>query len=176
MTADLVKQGAETDLGRHRRLDAHLKFDWNLDLRRMQATLALRRKRHAPEKRAKLVGWGPQAFKRVPLVTGTDVHRRTERFHLRRRHQAGMIILVTSERQAIPLDRVRDKTNRPVVINTIEGVDDRGKVVAAEIAHEARQFIVATRLDKPRNPSLIPNLVEEPLAPRRATLKNQRRV
>ena len=58
-----------------------------------------------------------QALELVPLMARPHVHRRAEGFHLRRRHQAGMIVLVAGHRQAEALDGVADEADRPVVID-----------------------------------------------------------
>ena len=59
-----------------------------------------------------------------------------------------MVILVAGERQTKPLYRVGDETDRPVVIDPVESFDDGGQIVAAEIVHQPRQFVVAARLDQ----------------------------
>ena len=59
-----------------------------------------------------------------------------------------MIVLVAGERQAHALDRVGDEADRPVVIDRVECLDDGAQIVAAEIAHQPRQFIVAA-VDQP---------------------------
>jgi hypothetical protein len=41
-----------------------------------------------------------------PIRARPDVHRAAEAFHLRRRHQPGVIVLVAGERQAEALDGV----------------------------------------------------------------------
>ena len=51
-----------------------------------------------------------------------------------------------------------------------------GEVVTAEIVHQRRDRVVAARLDQPRHRPLVADLVEKPLAPRRAALKHQRRI
>ena len=48
-----------------------------------------------------------------------------EAFHLRRRHQAGVVVLVAGERQAEALDRVGDETDRAVVLDASEGIEQR---------------------------------------------------
>ncbi len=79
-------------------------------------------------------------------MAGPDVLRRAPGLHLRRRHQAGVIVLVALERQADALDRVGDEADRTIVIDRFESLDHAGHVVAAEIGHQRQQFLVAARL------------------------------
>ena len=101
---------------------------------------------------------------------------RRKRFHLRRRHQAGVVVLVAGDRQAEALHRVGDEAGRPVVIDLVEGFDDRRQVVAAEVVHQPRQLVVGARLDQLCHRTLVADLVHQPLAPGRAALEHQRRV
>ncbi len=176
VAGDFVEQRAEACLRRHFRLDGHRKAVGHRDARRRQIAIVSLRERHAIEERRN-IGFGlAQALEAIPFVAGPDVHRLAEGFHLRRRHQAGVIVLVPGERQAVALDRVSDEANRPVVIDAVEGLDDRGEIVAAEIVHQPRQFVVAARLDQSRHRALIADLVEQTLAPSRAALEHQRRI
>ena len=155
-------------------LDRHLQLGRHRDARRLQTALAAAGKRHAIEKRLNVVGRLPKTFERIPFVAGPDIHRRSERLHLRRRHQAGVIVLVAGERQAEALDRVGDEADRPIVIDGVERRDDRRQIVAAEIVHQPRQLIVAALFDQPRHRALVADLVVEALAPGRAALEHQR--
>ena len=87
-----------------------------------------------------------------------------------------MIVLVAGKRQAVALDGVGDEAHRAVVIDAVEGLDDGGQVVTAEIVHQRRDRVVAARLDQRRHRPLVADLVEKPLAPSRAALKHQRRI
>jgi hypothetical protein len=60
-----------------------------------------------------------------------------------------VIVLVTGKRQAGALDRVGDEADRPVVIDGVERLDDGAQIVTAEIAHQARQLVVAAGIDQP---------------------------
>jgi len=62
-------------------------------------------------------GFLPQPLEAIPLMRSANVHRLPEGFHLRRSHQAGVIVLMAGERQAVTLDGVADEADRPVVIN-----------------------------------------------------------
>ncbi len=172
----LVEQRSKTNLRRHRRLNGDRKLLRYRNACRLQTAFARGRERHAVEKGLNVLHGLAHALERGPFVTPPDVHRGAEGFHLRRRHQPGMVVLMARERQAKPFDRVSDEADRPVVIDPIEGVDDRRQIVAAEIAHETRQFIVAARLNKSGDRSLIADLIQESLAPCRAALEYQRRV
>ena len=97
--------------------------------------------------------------------------------HLRRRHQAGVIVLVARERQPGALDGVADEAGRPVIGRGLaERLDHRRQIVPAEIAHQPRELLVGTLLDQPGNRALIAELVREALAPRGAALEHQRRI
>ena len=105
--------------------------------------------RHALEEfAAARAGATLEPFERVPFVARPDVHRGAEGFHLRRRHQAGMVVLVAGERQAEALDGVGDEADRPVVLDLAERLDQRRQVVAGEIGHQAAQ---ARRRSAPRS-------------------------
>ena len=105
-----------------------------------------------------------------------DLHRGAEAFHLRRCHQAGVIVLVAGKRQAEALDGIGDKADRTVVIDLAESLDQRRQVVTGEISHQAVKLRVGARLDQPFDWVLIADLVEEALAPSGAALKHQRGV
>ena len=64
-----------------------------------------------------------QAFELVPFVAGAHRHRLAEHLHLRRRHQAGVIVLVAGERQAEAFDGVADEAGRPVVVGVVERLE-----------------------------------------------------
>ena len=67
-----------------------------------------------------------QSFELVPFVPGPDVHHLAEMLHLRGRHQAGVVVFVSGERQAEALDGVADEADRPVVVHARERLDERG--------------------------------------------------
>ena len=100
------------------------------------------RERHAVEERLEPLRRRPQALELVPLVASSDVHRGAEGLHLRRRHQSGVVVLVTGERQAVALDGVGDKAGRPVVVDPAEGVEHRRQVVAAEVVHQRCKLVI----------------------------------
>jgi hypothetical protein len=117
-----------------------------------------------------------QAFELVPFVAGAHRHRLAEHLHLRRRHQAGVIVLVTGHRQAEALDRVADEAGRFVTGGCMESLKHRRQIVAAEIVHQRRQCVVGAFLDQPADVALVADLVVEPLAPGGAAGEHQRRV
>ena len=87
-----------------------------------------------------------------------------------------MIVLVPRQRQAEPLHRVGDEASRPVVVDAVEGLDDRRQIVTAEVVHQLGQFVVRPRLDQLRHRPLVADLLHEALSPRRAALEHQCRV
>ena len=85
--------------------------------RRVSRRAPLREERHLVEEPAAARASAMrQALERLPFVARPDVHRGAEGLHLRRRHQAGVVVLVAGERQAEALDRVGDEAGRPVVL------------------------------------------------------------
>ncbi len=123
------------------------------------ATCGAFRRRSPPEANGTLPrnaliwsGFGSQALEQIPLVAFADVHRVAECFHLRRRHQPGVVVLVAGDRQAEALHRVGDEAGRPVVVDLVERLDDRRQVVAAEIVHQPRQLVVGALLDQLASP------------------------
>ena len=85
-----------------------------------------------------------------------------------------MVVLVALERQADALDGVGDEADRPVVIDAIERLQHARHVMAAEIGHQRKQFVVTAAVDQLRHRSLIADVVREMLAECRAALKAQR--
>ena len=176
--AELVQQRAEPELRRHRRLDR----DGELAPapRRAAPDMAarlFRRERHAIEERLQLVRRRRQPLEPVPLVARPHVHRVAQAVHLRRRHHAGVVVLVAGERQPRALDGVADEAGRPVVRRCrVERLDQRRQVVPAEIAHQPRELVVRALVDQPRHRPLIAEVVHQALAPRRAALERQRRI
>src|SRR5262249_26282862 len=75
------------------------------------------RERHPLEKSLQL-GWRDrEPFELVPFMPRPDVHRGAQAFRLRRRHQAGVVVLVAGKRQGETLDGVADEADRAVVID-----------------------------------------------------------
>ena len=83
-----------------------------------------------------------------------------------------MIVFMSGERQAVAFDRVSDEPNRAVVIDSVECGNDRTEIMAAEIVHQPRQLVIAAAFDKRGYGSLVADLVIEPFAPCRSTLKH----
>ncbi len=160
----LVEQRAEARLRGHDRLCRRRQ------LRRSRnaggfVLAACCRERDAIEELLQLRRLDAQPLKGLPLVAGSNIHRLAQGFHLRRSHQAGMVVLVPGERQGEPLDGVTDETDRLVVLDPAEGLDQRRQIVPRKIGHESRQLLVRPRLDQSRDFPLVADLIEEPFAP-----------
>ena len=84
-----------------------------------------------------------------------------------------MIVLVTGQRRTPALDRIAEKDGRPVIISLVEGIAERREAVTSEILHQARECGVGAALNQCHCSPLVAEIVEKPLAPRRAALKNQ---
>ena len=80
-----------------------------------------------------------EAGELVPFLAVGDVHALLEARHLVERHQAGMIVLVAGEGQAVALDRVGDEAGRLVALDALEGVEHGLHVVAGEVGHQPVQ-------------------------------------
>ena len=117
--AELVEQRAEAVLRRHRPAGSvTASSSGTAMLRRLEPARPAVGERHAVEERLQLVRAASAGPSNVSHSwPGADVHRVAEGLHLRRRHQAGVVVLVAGERQAEALDRVGDEAGRPVVID-----------------------------------------------------------
>jgi hypothetical protein len=100
----------------------------------------------------------------------------TKALHLGRRQQARMVVLVARERQAEALDGVGDEHHRAGRGRSLEGFEQGGQIVPAEIGHEAAELLVGAALDEPRDGALVAEIVEEALPPGGPALEGQRRV
>ncbi len=156
--ADLVQEIAEAGLRRHHRLDRHRKLGRHFDPRRGLLRLALR-ERHLVEEGLQGRCRQRQAFELVPFVTRPHMVLRAESVHLRGRHQTRVVVLVAGHRQAEALHRVADEADRLVMLDAAEGLGQRRQVVAAEIVHQPRQFVVRALLDQCGDRALIADLV-----------------
>jgi len=141
--------------------------------RRLGSALALR-EWDVVQKSLQRLGVDREALEPVPFVSWPYVHRGAQALDLGRRHQAGMVVLVSRQRQAEAFDRVADETSRPIVIDRAEALTERRQIMAAEIGHQAREFVVAALLDQLGHCAPVAEMIEQPLAPSRAALEHQR--
>ena len=108
-----------------------------------------------------------------PTHARTDVHRRPEHLHLRRRHQPCMIVLV-AQGQAVALDRIRDeqrqggRAGRPPRISSKPGKSCPPKFpMSIPNSASLRLSIQA------RDGALVAEIVHQALAPCSTPLKRQ---
>lgn len=88
-----------------------------------------------------------------------------------------MVVLVPRKRQAVTLDGVTDEADRAVMSGCrFEGFEEARHVMPAKVRHERLQLVVGAAFNQGGDRPLISNLVEEPLAPGRASLEGQRRI
>jgi hypothetical protein len=99
-----------------------------------------------------------------------------KRRHLVEVHQPGVVVLVPGKGQAVALDRVGDKAGRPVVLDGVEGGEDRVQVVAGEVGHQPLQCRVVVAVEDRPDPGIAVEVAPEMLAPAFASLVNQRRI
>ena len=107
------------------------------------------------------------AFERLPLLAFAHAHRLAQRGHLRRVHQAGVIVLVAGEGQAEALDRPGDEQGRDVVLRRVERLDQGLHAMAAEVGEQRRERRIVMLLEERR--SLLAELAPRsaPATPRR---------
>ena len=162
-----LRMRAEAGLRRHHRLDGDGKLIRHRDARRLQAALA------ACARTARVRGI-PAAARRASAAPRTYPIRGpgrmfiacAERFHLRRRHQAGMVVLVAGERQAEALDGVGDEAGRPVVLDRMRTPRAiAGRSWPPRLFISARKLGVGALLDQLGHVALVADLVVEPFAP-----------
>src|SRR5712692_11828689 len=75
----------------------------------------------------------------LPLLSIPDVHLAPKHADLFRRHEAGMVVLVSCERQSVTLDGVRDEARRSIVCCAPKRTQHGFQIVAGEIRHQAMQ-------------------------------------
>ena len=174
---DLVEQISERRLSRGLLLRRQGEFVGYGDPVGVKPALAALRKRHLTKKRAQFVRRDTQPFERLPLLVIANVHGVAKFRHLRFIHQAGMIVLVTGQRQAEAFDRVTEEADGTVLIDAFARLENARQVVTTQIRHERSQLIVAAPFEQFGELALVPEIVEQALPPRRrATLKGQSRV
>ncbi len=174
---DLVHQQAKALLGRHLRLQRDVERFGRRDMRSGALLCGLAGEWRGRQRPLQLRGGNVESLEPVPLAAFANIHGRAQTLDLRRRHQAGVIVLVAGERQTKALDRVGDEADGTVVrARRLEGVEQHREIVAAEIAHQRGQFFVAAACDQRGHGALVADLVHQPLAPGRAALERQRRI
>ena len=112
----------------------------------------------------------------VPFLALVDALARAQLVHLRLGHQAGMVVLVALERQAVALDGVGDEADRLVRRHVVEGLQDRLQVVAAEIGHEAGERGIVVPAHDVERIGMDGEVVLQLPPPGLAALEHQRRV
>ena len=117
-----------------------------------------------------------EAGELVPFLAVGDAHALLEARHLLERHQAGVIVLVAGEGQALALDRVGDEAGRRVVVDALEGVEHGLHVVAGEVGHQPVQRGVVVLLEDAADAGILVEIARQRLAPAGAALVDQRRV
>src|SRR6186997_1611649 len=173
---DFIENGAEAGLRGHHRLNGHREAVRHVDGWCRETPRTSRCDRHAREERLKLLHGRLQSFEPVPFVTWPHTHGLTERLHLLRRHQPGVVVLVAGEGQSEALDRVANEAGRLCRISTVESIENRWKVMPAEIVHQGRELVVAPLFDQLTDVTLVADLIVQSLAPGRAARKHQCRV
>ena len=111
-----------------------------------------------------------------PLLARPDADGGPERFHLARIHEAGMVVLVAREGQAVALDRVGDEAGRPVIVDGGEPFEHGSHVLPGKIGHEAVQLLVVMALQQAADSGEMAEVVLQRLSPGRPALVDEGRV
>ena len=119
-------------------------------------------------------GIGADAGERLPFLALGDAHAVAQGGHLRRVHQAGVIVLVAGERQAEALDRPGDEQSGNVVLRRVERLRQRFHAMAAKVAHQRRQLVVV--MGREEGGGLLAEVLVDPRPPRCAALVEQGRM
>ena len=117
-----------------------------------------------------------EAREPVPFLAVGDTHALLEARHLVERHQAGMVVLVAGEGQALALDGVGDEAGRLVAFDALEGVEHGLHVVAGEIGHQPVQVGIVVLVEDAADAGILVEIARQRLAPARAAHVDQRRV
>ncbi len=135
---DFIENGAEAGLRRHHRLDCDGKVVRHVDGWCREPPRFSRRYRNAREERLNLLRRRLQSFELVPFMAWPHAHDLTERLHLLWRHQPGVVVLMAGEGQSKTFDGVTDKAGRLFRVGIVEGIENRWKIVPAQIVHQGR--------------------------------------
>ncbi len=87
-----------------------------------------------------------------------------------------MVVLVAGQRQAEAFDRVGEEADGAIVVDRLEGVDQRWKVVPGEVGHQPRQRRVIARRQKRCDSGPAADVGLKPPAPRGAALEDEARI
>ena len=117
-----------------------------------------------------------EARELLPFLAVGDAHALLEARHLVERHQAGMVVLVPGEGQALALDRVGDETGRRVVGHAFEGIEHGLHVVAGEVGHQPVKGGIVVLLEDAPDAGILVEVAGQRLAPAGTALEDQRRV
>src|SRR5262249_23425046 len=119
--------------------------------------------------------WGEvKTGKRLPLGAIGYRHRAPEGGHLGEGHQPAVIVLVPGTGEGITFDRVGYEAGRPVVLDRVEGGQDRIHVVSGEVGHQALQCPIVVVVEDRSDPRVAVQVTMEMLAPALAALVDQR--
>ena len=143
------------------------------DPRRLVPAGCVRRQRRGVEEAAILVRRPRHALEEIPLVAFRDAHAGAELLHLPLGHQAGVVVLVTLERQADALDGVGDEQTRTVVGDGVEHFDQPLEIVAPEVGHQQAERGVVAPLQQGRHARPSADVRHQPPTPRRPALEGQ---
>ena len=135
----------------------------------------VRKKRHLRQPRLQ-PRWVRHRRHGIPFRTRRHPHPRPERRHLRHRHQPRMVILVPRKRRAPAFDRIGQKTRRAVIRHACELIRQRLHAMPAKVFHQFRKACIIEPVDQCRHITLIAQIIQQPFAPRRPTLKQKCRI
>ncbi len=140
---EIVEDAAEPFLGRHARALRHAAaIDGTAIAGAVRRRVPIALNGTAARKASSSSGGMSSPAKRSHSCAVRHRHRSAELLHLIDVHEAGMIVLMAGEGQAVALDRVGDEAGRDVVVDAVEGLEHRLHVVAGEIGHEGVELVV----------------------------------
>ena len=145
--AEQMEDAAEAFLGRGFARRFELQAGRHRHGRRAQAAGALGGETVAREEVLEVARGEIEAREFIPFRPRRHGHRALQGGDLRGCHQAGVIVLMAGQGQAIALHRVGDETDRSVVVDGRESVEHGGQIMAAEIGHQIGQFGVVEPVD-----------------------------
>ena len=85
--------------------------------------------------------------------------------HLFRGHQPAMIVLVTGNRRAPPLDGIGKETDRAFMVDSGKFSCHSRDAIAAKIFHQFCKFCITAPVQQGRDIALIAQILHQPFAP-----------
>ena len=175
---DVGQNAAETLLGRHAFARRRVQLRRDGDFRRVETTMsaAVGQERGIGDKGLEHGGPVLHAGESLPLPAFVNAHSAPEFRHLRRIHDAGVVVLVPGERQVVALDGVGDEAGRAIVGHAPHAVQDGAHVLAGQVGHQRVQTGVVVTLQQRPNARHVADIAHDLAAPGLTAFVNQGRI